>query len=132
VKKYKKLKLFLKLFYIYIRNKLKSKKMEEVVYTGNLNVNAYQAGDFSEAEMAQVGAGQFPILVAQNGTFTKKYVTEAELAKFTHWDALEADKLAQKEIHGNLPIVWECGPDGMIATGLEHQVIETPAETPAE
>jgi hypothetical protein len=57
VKKYKKLKLFLKLFYIYIRNKLKSKKMEEVVYTGNLNVNAYQAADFSEAEMAQVEAG---------------------------------------------------------------------------
>ena len=107
--------------------------MEEVVYTGNLNTNVYQVSDLSEAEMAQVGAGQFPILLAQSGTFTKKYVTEAELAKFSHWDALEADKIAQKEIHGNLPIVWEyCTENGMIATGLEHQVIETPAETPAE
>ena len=107
--------------------------MEEVVYTGNLNTNVYQASDFPESEVAQIEAGQFPILLAQSGTFTKKYVTEAELAKFSHWDALEADKIAQKEIHGNLPIVWEyCPENGMIATGLEHQVIETPAETPAE
>ena len=107
--------------------------MEEVVYTGNLNINVYQAADFSEVEMAQVGAGQFPILVAQNGEFTKRYVTEAELPKFSHWDALEADKIAQKEIHGNIPIVWEYSSEtGMIETGLEHQVIEAPSETPAE
>jgi len=106
--------------------------MEEV-YTGNLNKNVYQTVDFSEIEIAQIEAGQFPILLAQGGAFTKKYVTEAELAKFSHWDALEADKIAQKEIHGNLPIVWEyCPENGMIATGLEHQVIETPSETPAE
>ena len=107
--------------------------MEEVVYTGNLNTNVYQASDLPEAEMAQVGAGQFPILVAQGGEFTKRYVTEAELPKFSHWDALEADKLAQKEIHGNIPIVWEYSSEnGMIATGLEYQVIEAPSETPAE
>lgn len=103
--------------------------MEEVVYTGNLNTNVYQAADFPEAEMAQVAAGQFPILLAQGGAFTKRYVTEAELPKFSNWDALEADRLAQKEIHGNIPIVWEYSSEtGMIATGLEHQVIETPDE----
>lgn len=107
--------------------------MEEVVHTGNLNTNVYHNFDFPESEMAQVAAGQFPILLAQGGTFTKKYVTEAELPKFSHWDALEADKIAQKEIHGNLPIVWEYSSEtGMIATGLEHQIIEAPSETPAE
>ena len=107
--------------------------MEEVVYTGNLNTNVYQAYDFPESVMAQVEAGQFPILVAQGGVFTKRYVTEAELPKFSHWDALEADKIAQKEIHGNIPIVWEYSSEtGMISTGLEHQIIEAPSETPAE
>jgi hypothetical protein len=102
--------------------------MEEIVYTGNLNTSVYQAIDLETSEIAQVEAGQFPILVAQNGQFTKRYVTEAELPKFSHWDALEADKIAQKEIHGNLPIVWECSENGMIETGLEHVVIEAPAE----
>ena len=102
--------------------------MEEVVYTGNLNTSVFNEIDIPAAEVAQVEAGQFPILVAQGGEFTKRYVTESELSKFSHWDALEADKTAQKEIHGNLPIVWECGENGMIETGLEHQVIEAPTE----
>ncbi len=107
--------------------------MEEVVYNGNLNVAVFNQIELSEAEMAQVSAGQFPILLAQEGVFTKKYVTEAELPKYSHWDALQSDKDAQKEIHGNLPIVWECGEDGMIPTGLQHEILEPPTEeAPAE
>jgi hypothetical protein len=102
--------------------------MEEVVYTGNLNTSVFQEKNFETSEIAQIEAGQFPILVAQNGQFIKRYVTEAELPKFSHWDALEADKIAQREIHGNLPIVWECSENGMIETGLEHTIIEDTTE----
>ncbi len=107
--------------------------MEEVVYNGNLKAIVFNENDLNETEMAQVAIGQFPILVAQNGVFTKKYVSEADLVKYSHWDALQSDKDAQREIHGNLPIVWECGENGMIETGLEHQVLEAPTEeAPAE
>lgn len=102
--------------------------MEEVVYNGNLKAVIFNESNLNDAEMAQVANGLFPIIVAQGGVFTKRYVSEAELSKFSHWDALQTDKDAQHEIHGNLPIVWECGENGMIETGLEHQVFEAPTE----
>lgn len=101
--------------------------MEEVVYNGNLKSVIFTEAGLNEIELAKIANGEFPILVAQNGVFTKRYVSEAELAKYSHWDALQSDKDAQREIHGNLPIVWECGEDGMIPTGLEHEVLEAPA-----
>jgi hypothetical protein len=97
------------------------------VYNGNLSIAVYDTNEFDAENAASIEAGNYPVILAQNGQFTKVLVPLAELAKYTHWDAKDEDAIAQRELHGqNVPIVW----DGLADTGLEHKVIET--ETPAE
>jgi hypothetical protein len=97
------------------------------VYNGNLSIAVYDTNEFDAENAASIEAGNYPVILAQNGQFTKVLVPLAELAKYTHWDEKAEDAIAQRELHGqNVPIVW----DGFADTGLEHKVIET--ETPAE
>jgi hypothetical protein len=96
-------------------------------YKGNLVVAVYETHNFSADDAASIEAGNYPVILAQNGEFTKLYVPLSELAKYSHWDAKDDDAEAQRLEHGvNIPIVW----DGLTETGLEHKVVEQ--ETPAE
>lgn len=81
---------------------------------------------FSEEDTAKIAEGQYPLILAKDGVFTKLYVSESELDNYGIFDALDADVDAQHELHGqNLPIVWVKGEDGgMHPTGIEHKVIE--------
>lgn len=90
----------------------------------------YAELSFSEEDTAKIAAGEYPLILAKDGAFTKLYVSEAELDDYGIFDALDADAEAQHELHGqNLPIVWVKGEDGgMHPTGLEHKVIEPTEE----
>jgi hypothetical protein len=95
--------------------------------TGNLNIavftNEAEVKSFSEEQLAKIAEGQYPIVLAKDGKFELKYITAEEMVNYSHWDAKDEDAAAQHELHGNTPIVW----DGT-ETGLEHKVLETPAE----
>jgi hypothetical protein len=96
-------------------------------YNGNLSVEVYETNQFSADDAASIEEGNYPVILAQNGEFTKLHVPLSELAKYSHWDAKDEDAEAQRLQHGvNVPIVW----DGLTETGLEHKVLEQ--ETPAE
>ncbi len=85
--------------------------------------------DVNEAE--KIAEGQFPLILAKDGVFTKLYVSESELSNYGIFDALDADVAAQYELHGqNIPIVWVRAEDGsgMTPTGIEHKVIEQTEE----
>lgn len=86
----------------------------------------YTDRTFNEVENAKIAEGQYPIILAKDGVFTKLYVNEVELNNYSIWDALDADADAQHELHGeNIPIVWQQnGEGGMFDTGLQHKVIE--------
>lgn len=93
---------------------------------GNLSIAVYETNQFSAEDAASIEAGNYPVILAQNGEFTKLYVSLDELAKYSHWDAKDEDAEAQRLEHGaNVPIVW----DGLTETGLEHKVIEPEAPT---
>jgi len=83
---------------------------------------------FSDEDTAKIAEGQYPLILAKDGVFTKLYVSETDLNNYGIFDALDEDVAAQREIHGqNLPIVWVRGEDGgMSETGIEHKVLEQP------
>jgi hypothetical protein len=104
--------------------------MENSNWNGNLSIAAYGIKDFSAEEAVKIEAGEYPIILARDGVFTKKYITVDELNHYTNWDALDADVIAQRELHGSsVPIVWEANPEGgMYETGLEHKILSSPSE----
>lgn len=99
--------------------------MEETNYGGNLNVEFYSFVELSEEEVNQIQSGQYPIILAKGGVFTKTYCTAEDLSRYSHWDALDSDIAQLFETYGEgLPIVWEWNPEGgMFETGLQHKEI---------
>jgi muconolactone delta-isomerase len=97
--------------------------MEQQEYTCQFK-SMYTSLPFSEADTAKIAEGQFPLILAKDGSFTKLYVSESELDNYGIFDALDSDVEAQRELHGeNLPIVWvRAEGGGMAETGFEHQV----------
>lgn len=89
--------------------------------------DVYAQLSFNEADTAKIAEGQYPIILAKDGAFTKLYVNSTELNNYSIWDALDADAEAQHELHGeNIPIVWQAdGEGGMFETGMQHKVIES-------
>ena len=81
---------------------------------------------FNEEDTAKIAEGQYPLILAKDGEFSKLYVTDAELDNYGIFDALESDVIAQRELHGqNLPIVWVRAEEGgMHPTGFDHKVYE--------
>jgi hypothetical protein len=90
----------------------------------------YTENGFSPEDTAKIAEGEFPLILAKDGVFTKLYVSESELNNYGIFDALDADADAQHELHGpKVPIVWVVAEDGgMHPTGFEHKVLEAPAE----
>jgi len=90
----------------------------------------YSESLFNEEDTAKIAEGQYPLILAKDGVFTKLYVSESELDNYGIFDALDADADAQRELHGqNLPIVWVKSEDGgMAETGFEHKVFEQTEE----
>lgn len=83
----------------------------------------------SEAENAQIQSGNFPILLAQNGVLTKKYVSEAELESYEHFDVNDDVKAQYQESDPGVPVVWECAL-GFDVIGITPK--EMPEETESE
>ena len=95
---------------------------------GNLSKGLYSNSvEFmNDEDRNNVTSGNYPIIVAQNGVFTKKHISEAEFVKYDNWDAVIATRDEQWGIHGYaVPIVCECNEDGAMETGI-------PAGTPPE
>ncbi len=92
--------------------------------------SVYTELSFSNEDTAKIAEGQYPLILAKDGVFTKLYVSESELDNYGIFDALDVDVEAQHDLHGpNVPIVWVRGEDGgMTPTGIENKVIENPAE----
>jgi hypothetical protein len=92
--------------------------------------NMYNEQRFNEEDTAKIAEGQFPLILAKDGVFTKLYVTNEELDNYGIFDALDEDVAAQRELHGqNLPVVWVRGENGgMHETGFEHKIAEEPTE----
>jgi hypothetical protein len=92
--------------------------------------NIYVELKFSTEDTEKIAEGQFPLILAKDGVFTKLYVSDAELNNYGIFDALDEDVAAQRELHGqNLPIVWvraEAG--GMHPTGFENKVRDESGE----
>jgi muconolactone delta-isomerase len=103
--------------------------MEQQEYTCQFK-GMYTSLQFSEADTAKIAEGQFPLILAKDGSFTKLYVSESELDNYGIFDALDSDVEAQRELHGeNLPIVWVTAEGGgMYPTGFESQVREEVGE----
>ena len=77
---------------------------------------------FNEEDSAKIAEGQFPLILAKDGVYTKLYVTDAELDNYGIFNATDEDVVAQRELHGqNLPLVWVRAEDGsgMYPTGFE-------------
>jgi hypothetical protein len=82
----------------------------------------YNEPFFNEEDTAKIAEGQFPLILAKDGVYTKLYVTDAELDNYGIFDASDEDVAAQRELHGNgVPIVWVRAEDGsgMTPTGIE-------------
>lgn len=90
----------------------------------------YTESQFSTEDTEKIAEGQFPLILAKDGVFTKLYVSDAELNNYGIFDALDEDAAAQHELHGqNLPIVWVRSEEGgMTPTGITNKVIESPEE----
>ena len=89
---------------------------------GNLTKGLYDNSiDYmNDEEKANVLAGNYTIILAQNGVFTKKHITESEFIKYNNWDAIISMRDEQWGIHGYaVPIVQECSEEGVIETGIE-------------
>ena len=102
--------------------------MEQQEYTCQFK-GVYTSLQFSEEDSAKISEGQFPLILAKDGAFTKLYVSESELDNYGIFDALDTDVLAQSELNGpNVPIVWVRAEEGgMTPTGIEPKV-EQPTE----
>jgi hypothetical protein len=100
-------------------------EQQEVQFKG-----IYTESQFSTEDTEKIAEGQFPLILAKDGVFTKLYVSDAELNNYGIFDALESDVIAQRELHGqNLPIVWVRAEDGgMHPTGFENQIREESGE----
>jgi pyruvate/2-oxoacid:ferredoxin oxidoreductase alpha subunit len=85
---------------------------------------------FNEEDTAKIAEGQFPLILAKDGVFTKLYVSETELDNYGIFDALDEDAAIQQDLHGpSVPIVWVRDENGgMTETGIEHKVIEQTEE----
>jgi hypothetical protein len=92
--------------------------------------NIYNENGFSPEDAEKIAEGQFPLILAKDGVFTKLYVSESELSNYGIFDALDEDAAAQHELHGqNLPIVWVRSEEGgMTPTGITNKIIESPEE----
>lgn len=92
--------------------------------------SVYTELSFSNEDTAKIAAGEYPLILAKDGVFTKLYVSEAELDNYGIFDALDEDADTQHDLHGpNVPIVWVRGEDGhMTPTGIENKITEQPAE----
>ena len=92
--------------------------------------NIYTELIFNGEDSAKIAEGQFPLILAKDGVFTKLYVSDVELDNYGIFDALDEDTVAQRELHGqNLPIVWVRAENGgMHETGFEHKIAEEPTE----
>jgi hypothetical protein len=92
--------------------------------------NIYVELKFSTEDTEKIAEGQFPLILAKDGVFTKLYVSDADLNNYGIFDALDEDVAAQRELHGqNLPVVWVRGENGgMHETGFEHKIAEEPTE----
>ena len=90
----------------------------------------YTELQFNTEDTQKIAEGQFPLILAKDGVFTKLYVSDAELDNYGIFDALESDVIAQRELHGqNLPIVWvRAEGGGMHPTGFENQIREESGE----
>ena len=90
----------------------------------------YSESGFSAEDAEKIAAGQFPLILAKDGVFTKLYVSDVELDNYGIFDALQTDVVAQNELHGpKVPIVWVRAEDGgMHETGFDNQVREESAE----
>jgi hypothetical protein len=100
-------------------------EQQEVQFKG-----IYTESQFSTEDTEKIAEGQFPLILAKDGVFTKLYVSDAELDNYGIFDALESDVIAQRELHGqNLPIVWvRAEGGGMHPTGFENQIREESGE----
>jgi hypothetical protein len=93
--------------------------------------NMYNEQRFNEEDTAKIAEGQFPLILAKDGVFTKLYVTNEELDNYGIFDALDSDVDAQQELYGlNVPIVWVRAEDGsgMHPTGFDHKIFEPTEE----
>ena len=90
----------------------------------------YTEPSFNEEDAAKIAEGQFPLILAKDGTFTKLYVSDADLDNYGIFDAKDEDIAAQREIHGpNVPIVWvRAVGGGMHPTGFEPKLQSEPVE----
>jgi hypothetical protein len=92
--------------------------------------NIYTESIFNGEDSEKIAEGQFPLILAKDGVFTKLYVSDAELNNYGIFDALDEDVAAQRELHGkNLPIVWVRAEEGgMHPTGFENKVRDESGE----
>jgi hypothetical protein len=89
---------------------------------GNLTKGLYDNSVeyMNDTDKASVSAGNYPIILAQGGGFTKKHITESEFINYNNWDAIISTRDEQWGIHGYaVPIVQECNENGVIETGIE-------------
>jgi muconolactone delta-isomerase len=101
-------------------------EQQEVQFKG-----IYTESQFSTEDTEKIAEGQFPLILAKDGVFTKLYVTNEELDNYGIFDALDSDVDAQQELHGlNVPIVWVRAEDGsgMHPTGFDHKIFEPTEE----
>jgi len=89
---------------------------------GNLTKGLYDNSVeyMNDVDKESVSAGNYPIILAQGGVFTKKHITESEFINYNNWDAIISMRDEQWGIHGYaVPIVQESNEDGAIETGIE-------------
>ena len=86
----------------------------------------YTELEFSTEDTQKIADGQYPLILAKDGVFTKIYVSDSDLDNYGIFDVLDTDATTQRELHGlNVPIVWVKGEDGsMTETGIEHKISE--------
>ena len=80
-----------------------------------------ELSQFNEEDSIRIAQGEYPIILAKDGVYTKLYVSDDDLDNYGIFDATIADKDAQKELHGpHVPIVWvRAEGGGMTPTGIE-------------
>ena len=92
------------------------------VFTGENTQGAY-----SEEAALNIAQGKYPVILAKDGKFEYKLVSEVELETLSMFDAMDEDAAAQWAMHGFAPIVY----DGFDTGGIVSKVLEAPAEPEA-